>query len=251
MAGQGDKERVNRRIADDIRALIEDGSLPPGAEAPGENEIMDKYGVSRTTARLALATLKAEGLIESRQGAKTRVRTFQPIRRNATERLAKAVWGEGKAIWDVDIPDRPRAIDVVVDETNDAPQHILRVFGVEEGTRFCRRNRLYVVDGKPVMLSESHLLASVVAGSRITETETGDGGTYACLAELGHAPVHFREEIRVRMPNPDEAKSLNLATGSPVICIARTAATADGEVVEINEMTLAANSYLLEYDFSA
>jgi GntR family transcriptional regulator len=251
MAGQGDVERVNRKIADDIRTQIEDGTLTPGSEAPGENEIIKQYDVSRTTARAALAILKAEGLIEARQGVRGRIRAFQPIRRNATQRLAHTVWGEGKAIWDVDVPARTRAVDVVVSEVTDVPERILRVFGATTGTSFCRRSRRYVVDDKPVMLAESHLLTDMVAGSPITQSDTGEGGTYARLADLGFAPAHFREEIRVRMPNPVETKQLGLATGAPVICIARTAATADGTVVEINEMTLDANSYLLEYDFSA
>lgn len=251
MAGQRDGERVNRKIADDIRARIEDGSLAPGSDAPGENEIIGEYDVSRTTARAALALLKAEGLIEARQGVRGKIRAFKPIRRNATDRLARSVWGQGKAIWDIDVPARPRAVDVTVGETTDAPQHILRVFGAEPGTAFVRRSRRFMVEDKPVMLAESYLLASVVAGTRITEENTGEGGTYARLAEIGLSPAHFREEIRVRMPNPDESKRLNLASGTPIICISRTAATDDGSVVEVNEMVLDANSYLLEYNFSA
>lgn len=250
MAGQGDKERLHQQIADTIRAQIEDGTLAPGAEAPGENQIMASYDVSRTTARLALSTLKAEGLLVARQGAKTRVREFQPIRRNATERLARSVWGEGRAIWDVDVPDRRRVTDATVDEV-DGPPQILRAFGAEPGTRFCRRSRTFVIDDKPVMLAVSHLRATDVAGTAITQVDTGAGGSYARLAEVGLAPVHFREEIRVRMPKPDEAQLLAMTSGTPIICIARTAATQDGTVVEVNEMTLDSSNYLLEYDFSA
>lgn len=250
MAGQSDKERLNRQIADSIRAQIEDGTLAPGSEAPGENDIMKTFDVSRTTARLALSILKAEGLLEARQGARTRVRSFQPIRRNATERLSKAVWGAGRTIWDVDVPDRSHAVDTVVDEVP-GPAHILRAFGAAEGTRFCRRSRRFVIDDKPVMLAVSHLLADMVRDSAITQIDTGEGGSYARLADLGYAPKHFREEIRVRMPNPDEVSELALSAGTPVICIARTAATEEGTVVEVNEMILDSSSYLLEYDFSA
>jgi GntR family transcriptional regulator len=250
MAAQSDKERLNRQIADRIRAQIEDGTLAPGAEAPGENDIMRDYDVSRTTARLALGILKSEGLLEARQGTKTRVRAFTPIRRNATKRLAQEVWGSGRAIWDIDVPDRSHAVDVVVDEV-DGPARILRAFGAAEGTRFCRRSRRFVIDDKPIMLAVSHLLADMVRGSAIIQVNTGEGGSYARLADLGHPPKQFREEIRVRMPSPDEKSQLALSAGTPVICIARTAATTDGAVVEVNEMILDSSSYLLEYDFSA
>lgn len=250
MAGQEGKEPLHQRITDDIRAQILDGTLAAGAPAPGENKIIEKYQVSRTTARRALASLKEEGLLEARQGVPTKVRSFQLIRRNATKRLAAAVWGDGRAIWDIDVPDRSHVADVVVDEV-DGPARILRAFGAQDGTRFCRRSRRYVVDDEPVMLAVSHLRADIVAGTPITEADSGEGGIYARLAELGQAPANFREEIRVRMPSPEEARQLNLTAGTPIICIARSAANAAGEVVEVNEMTLDANAYLLEYDFSA
>lgn len=103
----------------------------------------------------------------------------------------------------------------------------------------------------PVLLATSYLPLPLVAGSAITREDTGPGGTYARLAELGHEPVHFREEIRSRMPSPDEVTQLDLAPGTPVILICRTAFTGQGRAVEVNEMTLDAGSYVLEYDFDA
>ncbi|RDS61464.1 hypothetical protein [Streptomyces sp. M7] len=41
------------------------------------------------------------------------------------------------------------------------------------------------------------------------------------------------------------------APGTPVILICRTAFTGEGRPVEVNEMTLDAASYVLEYDFDA
>lgn len=77
-------------------------------------------------------------------------------------------------------------------------------------------------------------------------------GSYARLAELGHAPAHFREDVRARMPQPDESEALGLPSGgSPVIDIVRIAFDADGRPVEVNEMTLDASGYILRYDFRA
>ena len=53
------------------------------------------------------------------------------------------------------------------------------------------------------------------------------------------------------MPSKDEATQLSMATGTPVILICRTAFTDRGRPVEVNEMTLDAASYVLEYDFDA
>lgn len=113
------------------------------------------------------------------------------------------------------------------------------------------RRRRFVLDDKPVLLATSYLPTSMVAGSAITQADTGPGGTYARLAELGYKPVHFREEIRSRMPTKLEAEQLSISAGTPVILICRTAFADEGRPVEINEMTLDSASYILEYDFDA
>ena len=80
----------------------------------------------------------------------------------------------------------------------------------------------------------------------------GPGGTYACLAELGHAPAHFREDVRARMPSSRRSKrSVFPRVGRPIVDIVRTAYTDAGMAVEVNEMTLGACADILRYDFSA
>lgn len=108
-----------------------------------------------------------------------------------------------------------------------------------------------MLDGKPVLLSTSYLPAPLVEGTAITEPDTGPGGVYARLAELGHGPVRFREEVRSRMPLPEETAQLGLPAGTPVMLICRTAIADEGRVVEVNEMVLDAAAYVLEYDFDA
>jgi GntR family transcriptional regulator len=119
----------------------------------------------------------------------------------------------------------------------------------DDGARVCVRRRRYVLDGKPVLLSTSYLPAELVAGTAIAQPDTGPGGMYARLEELGRRPVRFREEIRSRMPSAQEADRLALSSGVPVVLVVRTAFDAEGRVVEVNDMVLDAASYILEYDF--
>ncbi len=53
------------RLTDEIVA----GNLPPRTRLPTEHALMRAYGVSRTVVREAIAALRAEGLVETRQGA--------------------------------------------------------------------------------------------------------------------------------------------------------------------------------------
>ncbi|NKZ04350.1 GntR family transcriptional regulator [Actinomadura latina] len=56
------------RIAADLRALIENGSLPVGSLLPSESRICERYGVARFTVRRALEQLEAAGLVECVHG---------------------------------------------------------------------------------------------------------------------------------------------------------------------------------------
>ncbi|MFE1451976.1 GntR family transcriptional regulator [Streptomyces olivaceoviridis] len=240
-----------QQIADELRHAIETGQYPPGAKIPGENKLMEEHGVARNTARQALAVLRDLGLTEARKGSGIYVRAFRPIRRNAVSRLSQEQWGSGRSIWAADLDDRPlQTVDIEVVEV-EAPDRIATVLELPAGSRVWRRSRTFVVDGEPVNRAVSYLPADVVAGSRITEVDTGPGGTYARLAELGYKPTRFREEIRVRMPLPDEADTLQLPPATPVILVARIAVDERGRVVEVNEMAMNSSRYILEYDFTS
>ncbi len=132
-----------------------------------------------------------------------------------------------------------------------ASENAARVLGLGAGERAWIRSRRFVLDGKPVLLSTSYLPASLVEGSAIIQPDTGPGGIYARLAELGYGPVHFREEIRSRMPLPEEVAKLRLPAGTPVMLICRTAFAEERRVVEVNEIVLDAAAYVLEYAFDA
>jgi GntR family transcriptional repressor for pyruvate dehydrogenase complex len=59
---------LRSELADSLAAQIESGQLKPGQRLPTEQAIMTATGVSRTVVREALATLRAKGLIATRQG---------------------------------------------------------------------------------------------------------------------------------------------------------------------------------------
>lgn len=67
-----------RRIATELRAAIEHGDLRSGDALPSEAALMDRYHVSRGTARQALADLEGAGLIESHHGRGRYVRQEPP-----------------------------------------------------------------------------------------------------------------------------------------------------------------------------
>lgn len=251
MAAQRDGKTESRAISDELRRAILAGEYQPGDRLPGENALMERYGVARETARKALATLKHEGLVVSRRGSGTEVASFKPIRRHGISRLSKEQWGGGRSVWDADTEGRELSLADVQVYQAEANPSVARVLGLDAGAAVWVRSRVFVLDGKPVMLATSYLPAALVDGSPITQVDTGAGGTYARLRDLGFEPQHFREEIRARMPLPEESKQLKLPPGVPVIDLYRTAYAKGDRAVELNEMTLDASSYILEYAFSS
>jgi GntR family transcriptional repressor for pyruvate dehydrogenase complex len=59
---------LTREAVDRLSAEITSGNMEPGARLPTEQEMMSAMGVSRTVVREAVAALRAEGLIVTRQG---------------------------------------------------------------------------------------------------------------------------------------------------------------------------------------
>jgi DNA-binding transcriptional MocR family regulator len=67
-------EPLYERLAEGIRAALERGDVTGGLRLPAERALAKALAVSRTTVVRALAILRAEGWLESRQGSGTRVR---------------------------------------------------------------------------------------------------------------------------------------------------------------------------------
>lgn len=56
------------RIANQIQQEITEGNMEPGTRLPTEQSLAETYGVSRNVVREAIARLRNEGIVETRQG---------------------------------------------------------------------------------------------------------------------------------------------------------------------------------------
>lgn len=241
-----------REIADDLRSRVKAGDFDDKRKLPAERKLAEAYTASPMTIRQALGVLRDEGLLESRVGSGWWLAEWRPIVRNAMKRLSAAQWGEGRSMWDVDIDDRRMEVVGRTEvELVDAPDDVARALDMDVAARVWKRNRRYAVDGEIVMRATSYIPDDLAHDTRITEADSGPGGTYARLREAGHGPVRFSEQLRCRLATPAEVDDLKLAAGAPVIEQHRSAMRADGRVVEINRMVLDASRFLLVYDFPA
>jgi DNA-binding transcriptional MocR family regulator len=64
---------LHQKLSDGLRHAIEQGHLPAGERLPSERDLAARLAVSRSTVVTAYDALRADGLVESRQGSGTRV----------------------------------------------------------------------------------------------------------------------------------------------------------------------------------
>lgn len=244
-----------QRIVDDLRGKILSGEYAPDDKLPTETELMDAFSAARGTVRQALSVLAGDGLTEARKGSGVRVRDvaerrdlyqFKPIVRVETTR--GSLWKQGRSMWERDLSGRELLTDQLEMGWTRAPAHVARVIGTDDAGY---RSRRYVVDGRPGLLSTSYLPYEIVRNTRILEPDTGPGGIYARLRDLGHEIAGFSMQVWTREAVGNEAQRLGLPPLSFVLCAVRTASMQDGRVVEVNEMVMNPAMYVLQFEWDA
>src|SRR5688572_1882039 len=80
----------HRQLFDELGGAIQNGTFVPGQRLPTEAELMQQYGVSRTTVTRTLRDLEHRGVIRRRRGSGTFVKEIQ---RTATEQFGMMVHG--------------------------------------------------------------------------------------------------------------------------------------------------------------
>lgn len=207
-----------RRIAAELRAGVRSGQLPPGSQLPTEQELIDKYGVSRNTVRLALGMLANEGVITTTPGRRAVVReravlTYYASRSERVDQMAgeadsyvSEVREQGRE------PSQEFQLRIVP-----APAEIAERLQVEEGQPTLVRSLIRYVDGQPWSLQDSFYPMDIAEGTELMSPTDIQRGTVRVLKELGHPQVGYVDEVSTRMPTPEEASTLVLGTGTPVL----------------------------------
>jgi GntR family transcriptional regulator len=83
----GTMDPLKTRLHRELKERIADGHYPSGIQLPSEAEMVEQYGVSRSTVRSALSALEAEGLIVRRWGVGTFVCERQRIANPISEAM--------------------------------------------------------------------------------------------------------------------------------------------------------------------
>jgi GntR family transcriptional regulator len=242
---------IFRQIADHLRDAIEKGRLAQNEQIPSETVLTEHYGVARMTVRNAIQVLQSEGLVLAEHGRGVFVRPRPPVRRLASDRFARRNREQGKAAFIAEAEQqgsKPEVDRIVISEERPSRDIASRLSTT--GKVLARRRR-YLLDGQPVETAVSYIPLDIARGTPIVEVNPGPGGIYARLEEAGHRLDHFDEEVRSRMPVPEESRALRLSPGVPVFQLSRTAYDTEGRAVEVCDTIMAADAYVLAYSLPA
>jgi GntR family transcriptional regulator len=213
-----------RQIADNLREQINVGTLRPGDQLPTEPQLATAYGASRSTIRLAVGMLTTNGLVETRQGMGTFVR--QPAAPVAVVLTREEDWQAGEqsdaALQPAgDHTHRPMTARFLA-ETTKASAEVAAALNIAEGAQVVVRRSHLHLDEEPWSLVASYYPMDIADGTPLEQAGRIAESASLVLAELGHRPAGYRDDIYARMPDPAEAEFFQLATGIPLTVVSRT-----------------------------
>ncbi|MFI1386673.1 GntR family transcriptional regulator [Embleya sp. NPDC020886] len=225
---------IYQRVADDLRARIADGTLPPGGKLPTEAELRETYGTSsRSTVRQGLALLINEGLIVARRPQGYFVREMRPkvyrpqqdFRRKPPE---VDIYTHLIASEDGRKPSQEIEVSIVQPSTV-----VKKRLGLTDNQFVATRRRTRFLDREAYDLNDSYVPLSLVQNSDWMIPGDVPRGTNTVLAELGKEIMGALDEIYIRMPTPEEVRRLQLGPGTPVAEHIATTYTADDDPVQV------------------
>lgn len=244
-----------REIADSLRTRIQAGQegYKPGERLPPQKQLAEDFSVSQPVVQRAILVLRAEGLVRIERGTGTVVNKIKPILRNATSRYTKSAREQGgsRGAFATEVKalgHDPRSELVRLGPVT-PPEAVAELFEFGRDDVAAIRHRHMHADDTPVQVATSYIPWEIAKDTQITQEDTGPGGTYSRLEDLGHRVVRFREQIRTRSPSEDEAEFLKLGEDQQVYSVLHIAYDALDRVVEVTEHVMPTHQWVLEYDW--
>jgi GntR family transcriptional regulator len=223
----------HEQIAAELRDLIMRGELSPGTQLPSTAQLVARYGVANATIQHALKALKDEGFLDSRVGKGVYVRDRQLFVIDAAAYIAPA-------------PGRFRYQLLSVDNIA-PPADIVDGLQLAPGATAIIRTRILFHDEQPVELSASYYPADIAANSSLAKAAKIRGGAPRALSDLGFPQRRFVDRISARPPTVEEAETLDLPDGTPVIRQLRVIYSDNERPVEASVLIKGAHLYELLY----
>ena len=227
-------EQIRSVLAEEIVG----GTFPPGDQLPAEPELMERFEVSRSTVRRAMAELEDQGLVRVEQGRGTYVHDHVlHYRISKQTRFSENLMSQGR---------RPQS-RVLADEIVEATETVARALGIATGSPVYRLARLRSADKVAILVGSAFLPAADFPG--LLDGNLRHPSISAIYEAHGIASyVRLRTLVSTRMPSDWEARLLRQPRSRPVLVTKKVDGTPEGKPIGYGETVFAGDRVELEID---
>jgi len=211
------------QLNDLIKEMIQGKIWKPGTKIPGELELCNSYGVSRTVVRQALRELELAGLLVRRKGKGTFI--AEP---KINESLAQKLTGFYEDMVERGL--KP-VTQVLHHKVISCPDRIAEYLQIAPGTQVIDINRIRSVEDAPIQLVNSFIPYDLCP--KLATVDLTNRSLYEYFEkECGLFIVRGRRLIEAVAANELEAKLLQVERGSPLVKLESISYLEDGRPVE-------------------
>ena len=222
MATVARKQPLYDQLVDILRDKIL-SELKPNDMLPSERELTVRYGLSRTTVRLALQELENQGLVYRRHGKGTFVagNGLKATNLSQTYSFSDQMRRLGR---------EPKTT-ILEFGTIEATKYYAMRMGVHIGDRLYRIKRLRLADDVPMMLERTFLPVRNFMSLKREDLERAS--LYDVFEQTYHEKIRVaEEEFFASVASAEDAKLLGIGEGAPVLDLARVTSNEGNEVIE-------------------
>lgn len=211
-----------------VRALKEEivgGVYPVGSQLPPEEELRQRFSVSRHTIREALRRLREDNLVSSRQGAATTV---------VSPRSSDSYVHEVTSINDLVAFATGVRFAIETIELIEVDADLAARLGVKSGEPWLAVRGYRNMEGSdlPVCRTEVYINREFAAIGRLLQRHTG--AIFHLIEDMfGQSLVEVHQEIAAALIAPDLAKRLKVAEDAMALEVQRTYRLASGKIAQI------------------
>jgi GntR family histidine utilization transcriptional repressor len=210
-------ERIKSHIVDGIQ----EGRWESGERLPSENQLADRFSLSRMTVNRAIKELESAGVVERIQGKGTFVAPPKPLTSVLKiQGIDQEIIARGNVY----------GCDVLMLKAVKAPAEIAEMLDVEKGTEVFFSSIVHFENETPIQLANRWLLTTLAPDYLLQDFTAKTTHNYL----MNIAPfTHGEHSIEACMPGVRIQKRLRLSAGEPALLIHRRTWVSDDVVAYV------------------
>lgn len=210
--------------------------LQPGDAIPTEQELCARFGVSRMTARAGVARLVERGLLYRVRGSGTFI-ARPPVHRQSSRLLSFSQDMHARGLT-------PSSRILEIGQHSASPD-ACRQLELTPGARVVLIKRARFGDQVPMAIERALVIPDCAP---VLGLDLEHGSLHQALAELGHPPTSARGAISPHAATEEDAATLDIAPGAPLIVESRLVFDDQNTPIELTETRYSPTRYVFDIE---